>query len=125
MDYKEFLEDYRDTLKRYCYAAADLPVKKNESGEYYLDCDLNSCLYVVGGHFDSDVVSNEILQGDFPFENVDKEGFWHFEFLLKYIPGDYEEPSYMEQLLVEASFQISFEDREAESKRESDGILPW
>lgn len=61
--------------------------------------------------------ADEIKQGDFPFKGVDKEGFWHFEFLLKYFRGDHEEPSYMEQLLVEPSFQISFEDAAAEQKR--------
>ena len=46
-------------------------------------------------------------------------------FLLKYIRGDYEEPSYMEQLLVVPAFQISFEDAAAQQKEISDGILPW
>ena len=125
MDYKEFLEDYKETLSKYCYAIADVPIKKNEDGEYYVDAELKECLYVMGGYFDSDMVADEIKQGDFPFEGVDKEGHWHFEFLLKYFRGDYEEPSYMEQLLVEPTFQISFEDAAAEQQRISDGILPW
>lgn len=125
MDYKELLEDYKEMVTKYCYAIADVPIKKDAEGEYYLDAELKDCLYVAGGNFDSDMVADEIKQGDFPFKGVDKEGFWHFEFLLKYFRGDHEEPSYMEQLLVEPSFQISFEDAAAEQKRISEDILPW
>jgi len=125
MDYQEFLEDYKEKLSNYCYAIADLPIRKNNEGRYYVDADLKDRLYVMGGHFDSDHVAREINQGDFPFDGVDKEGYWHFEFLLKYFQGDYEEPSYMEQLLVVPEFQISFEDAAVQEKQISDGIFTW
>jgi len=124
MDYKEFLEDYKETLSKYCYAIADVPIKKDADGEYYVDAELKDCLYVMGGNFDVDMVADEIKQGDFPFEGVDKEGYWHFEFLLKYFRGSYEESSYMEQLLVEPSFKTSFEDQ-IKYDKEADDILLW
>lgn len=120
MDYKELLEDYRDMLKKYCYACVDVSIRKNADGEYYIDGELKDSLYVMGGNFDSDYVADEIKAGDFPFDGVDKEGYWHFEFLLQYVRGDYEEPSYLEQLLVEPSFQISFEDMEKQAKESDD-----
>ena len=125
MDYKEFLEDYKETLSKYCYATGDFPIRKNEEGEYFVDAELTDCMYVMGGHFDIGYVIDEIKAGDFPFEGINKEGWWHIDFLLKYIRGDYEEPSYMEQLLVVPAFQISFEDAAAQQKEISDGILPW
>lgn len=121
INYKELLEDYKDMLTHYCYAVADVPVRKNENG-YYVDAELKDCIYVMGGHFDSDYVAEEINEGDFPFEGVDKEGYWHFDFLLKYFRGD-EESSYMEFLLSEPSFCISFEDsKKVDEQMERDSI---
>ena len=67
MDYKEFLEDYKETLSKYCYAAGDFPIRKNEEGEYFVDAELTDCMYVMGGHFDIEYVIDEIKAGDFPF----------------------------------------------------------
>lgn len=122
--YQEMLEDYKEKLSRYCYAAADLSIKKNEDG-YYMIEQLKDCLYIMGGHFDSDYVAKEIMLGDFPFDEVDSEGIWHFDFLLKYIRGDHEEPDYMELLLTEAKFCISFEDKEIQDKELENFKLPF
>jgi hypothetical protein len=113
-----FLEDYRERLKKYCYAAADIPIKKNEDGYYIVD-GLNKWLYILGGNFDENHVADEINEGDFPFDKVYKEGYWHFEFLLIYRRGDYEEPSYMELLHTEATFNISFEDQKKQDEEYS------
>lgn len=111
IDNKEIFEDYKEMLSKYCYAVADVAIKKDEDGEWYVDGNLEECIGIMGGHFPEEYVAREIKSGDFPFDGVDKEGYWHYEFLLKHNKGDHEEPDYMEILLYEAYFQISFQDQ--------------
>jgi len=115
IDYKGLFEEYKDMTSNYCIAFADIPIRLNDEG-FYLDGDLKDSLYIFSGSFDSDYVSQEILEGEFPFDNVNKEGFWHFEFLLQAHRGDCDEPSYMELLHTEQSFCISFADQEKQEK---------
>ncbi len=111
MSHKETLEQYKELLNSYCYAVADVLIRQDMEGEYYVDVNLRNCVSVLGGYFDSDYVADELKKGEFPFDGIDKEGYWHYEFLLKYFKGDhFEEPSYLEIMLVEVHFMMSFED---------------
>lgn len=122
MDYSELLEDYRQLLSKYSYAIAEVPVRKNEDDTgYFIDADLKDCLGIRGGDFDADYVAKKLKSGDVDelLEKVNSDGWWRLEILLKYNPGDHEEPCYLEVLLVEANFIISFENKEIADKETS------
>ncbi len=124
MNHKETLEQYKELLNSYCYAVADVLIRQDMEGEYYVDVNLRNCVSVLGGYFDSDYVVDELNKGEFPFDGIDKEGYWHYEFLFKYFRGDDEEPSYMEILLVEVDFMMSFEDHLKQAK-DTNGFMPF
>lgn len=125
IDFKETLDEYRILLSRYCYAGCDVKVRKNEDGDFYLDCNLKDCLYVVGGNFESDYVADEIINGDFPFNGIDREGYWHVEILLKNYNGGHDDSPYMEVLITEPFFAQTLEPSEASEINTNDLIDIW
>lgn len=115
MNYKDFFEEYKEMVGKYCIAIANVKVIKAD-GVFIIDCDLKECLWIMTGNFDSEHLAEDILKGDFPLEGVDKEGYWQVEMLYSYVRGDYEEPSYYDLLYSKVDFQMSFENYEKESK---------
>jgi hypothetical protein len=115
-DWTEFKEEYSDRVKKYCLAEADVEIRNDPGQGYFFDCDIKDCTYILAGLFPEEYVYEAIK--DYDFERIDKEGLWHLSILLKYHPGDYEdgESGYMEILLVDEEFQMTFEEKEQHEK---------
>lgn len=113
MEHKELLEEYKEMLSKYCYATADLIIKKDQEGEFTILGNLKDCIGINGGYFERDYVAEELKRADIRdfMKGINEEGYWRVEFIMKYFNGGDGESSYMELLITEPLFIDSFEDR--------------
>lgn len=113
--HQELFEEYKGLVSNYCIAVLDVPIRYNEDGGgYFFDCNLQDCCYIRAGDFTGNYVADELE--NYEFEGIDKEGFWNIEFLMKCYRGDENYPSYMEILLEERTFCMTFEEKEKQDK---------
>ena len=116
---KEMFDDYKEMVYKYAIGQLIVDIRKEEDGTWFFDTkNLEDNTYVIAGNFDNSVIKTAFE--DFDFKEVDQEGEWEIQTLLKYHKGDYDEPSWMEILLTECNFIQTFEDREKWNKELDD-----
>lgn len=117
---KEFMEEYMEQVKKYSIGVAYVDIRKDEDGVCFFDSNLSETVWVAAGNTPQEMIVDAFKDFD-DWDDIDREGCWEIQALMKYHPGDYEEPCWLEILLTESKFSQTFEERDKQNEEMESG----
>lgn len=118
MDYREIMDEYKQMLSTYVLAGFVFDVRKYEKSDSLVLPSrevIKDNLCVIAGFFDRDSVVESFV--DYGYKEIDQEGVWVIEAILKNHAGDFYERGYTEILLADCQFVETFEERALREKQ--------